>query len=84
MLRSIEANLVGVGLSYQDDWYSDPLFWLTIGGPAILLPIAALSFLWIDYKAKKLFQSEIKRTKSAHCDVSRLPYGKDTRHSRKH
>ena len=61
MLRGFEPNLADVSLPDLDDWLTDPLFWFGIVGPALLLAIAFLYFLWIDCKAKKLSRRETKR-----------------------
>jgi hypothetical protein len=46
--RSIELNLADAS-----DWLADPLFWVGIGVPGIVVATAALYFLWVDYKSKR-------------------------------
>jgi len=59
VLRTFEPNLADVSLHDLDDkMLADPLCWFTIGGPAVILAIAALYFY---RKAKRLTKSETKR-----------------------
>ena len=50
VLRRIELILADGG---PEDWIADPLFWVGIGVPGIVVAIAALYFFWIDRKSKK-------------------------------
>jgi hypothetical protein len=56
VVRSIGTNFAAASLPNSDDWLTDPLFWFGIVGPALLLAIAFLYFLWLGHKAKKLSQ----------------------------
>ena len=59
MLRSFGPNLADVSLRDLDDkMLADPLCWFVIGGPAIILAIAALYFY---SKARRLTKGETKR-----------------------
>jgi len=58
MLRSFKPNLADVSLDGLEGWLPDPLFWLSIGGPAIILAIAALYFY---SKARRLTKGETRR-----------------------
>ena len=58
MLRDIGMNLAAVRLRDLDDMLADPLCWFVIGGPAIILAIAALYFY---SKARRLTKGETKR-----------------------
>jgi len=58
VLRSFKPNLADVSLDGLEGWLPDPLFWLGIGGPAIILAIAALYFY---SKARRLMKGETKR-----------------------
>ena len=58
MLRSFEPNFADVILHDLDDMLVDPLCWFVIGGPAIILVIAALYFY---FKAKRSLKGETKR-----------------------
>jgi hypothetical protein len=58
VLRSFEPNLADVRLHSLDDMLADPLCWFVIGGPAIILAIAALYFY---SKARRLTKGETKR-----------------------
>ena len=57
MLCTFEPNLADVN-DLDDKMLGDPLCWFTIGGPAVILAIAALYFY---RKAKRLTKSETKR-----------------------
>ena len=58
VLRDIGMNLAAVRLRDLDDMVADPLCWFVIGGPAVLLAIAALYFY---SKARRLTKGETKR-----------------------
>ena len=58
VLRDIEMNLAAIRLPHLDDMLADPLCWFVIGGPAIILAIAALYFY---SKARRLTKGETKR-----------------------
>jgi len=58
VLRDIGMNLAAVRLRDLDDMLGDPLCWFVIGGPAIILAIAALYFY---SKARRLTKGETKR-----------------------
>ena len=58
MLRDIGMNLAVTRLRDLDDMLADPLCWFVIGGPAIILAIAALYFY---SKARRLTKGETKR-----------------------
>ena len=58
VLRDIEMNLAAIRLRDLDDMLADPLCWFVIGGPAIILAIAALYFY---SKARRLTKGETKR-----------------------
>jgi hypothetical protein len=49
-----EFNFADVSLPDLDGALTDPLFWGTIAGPAIILAITALYFCWLSYKMKRL------------------------------
>jgi len=57
VLCTFEPNLADVN-DLDDKMLGDPLCWFTIGGPAVILAIAALYFY---RKAKRLTKSETKR-----------------------
>src|SRR5215831_14651287 len=44
LLRDIGMNLAAVRLHSLDAMLADPLYWFLIGGPAVILAIAALYF----------------------------------------
>ena len=58
VLHDIRATLAAARLRDLNDMLADPLCWFVIGGPAIILAIAALYFY---YKAKRLLKGESKR-----------------------
>jgi hypothetical protein len=53
-VQFLEFNLADVSLPDLDGALTDPLFWGTIAGPAIILAITALYFCWLSYKVKRL------------------------------
>jgi membrane protein required for beta-lactamase induction len=61
VVRSIGANFAAASLPNSNAWFTNPLFWFGIVGPAILLTIAFLYFLWLGHKAKKPSQRESKK-----------------------
>ena len=69
-----------------DEWLTDPVFWLAIGGPAILLIVASLYFFRLDSKAGRLFKSETgsgqKMRMPGKSDIPRLHPPKDSRPTR--
>jgi hypothetical protein len=80
--RNFELNLARVSFPDLDDCLTDPVFWIGVGGPAIVLAIVTLYFVWIDYKARMLSRSERKRRMSAVHNVLRLRSGKEPRDPR--
>ena len=51
-MQFLEFNLADVSLPDLDGALTDPLFWGAIAGPAIILAMTTLYFLWLSYKVK--------------------------------
>ena len=59
MLFNFKTNLAQISLPYSlDDCLTDPLLCFGIGCPAIILLIVALIFVWMDYRHRKLMDSQ--------------------------
>src|SRR5260370_4597131 len=57
VLRTVKIGMIQSSPAGLDDWLTDPVFWLGIVVPAMILVVVSLYFCWMDHKAK-LVESE--------------------------